>query len=55
MQSPLFAAAVAVAFLLASPMVGRALAHTIDVANITAPLICAMQHSGPCSGLASAS
>ena len=48
MQCPLLAAALAVAFLLAAPMVGRALAKTFDAANITAPLACAMAHSGPC-------
>jgi len=49
MKSPLLAALAAVAFLFASPMVGRVLAETVDVANITAPLACAMAHSGPCN------
>ena len=48
MKSPLFAAAMAVAFFLAAPMIGRSLARTIDASDIIEPLACAMAQHGAC-------
>ena len=49
MQAYLLAAFVAVAFLFAAPIAGRAVAGAVEGIGVFDPLTCAMDASGPCS------
>ena len=54
MKSSLLATAMAVAFLMVAAPAGRSIARTIEADDITAPLICAMAHSGACDSMVAA-